>query len=63
MQKQTLSRLSEVMTAQEIAKYLNVKVQTVYRLARRREIPSYRVGGQWRFELENIKDWIEQEEK
>ena len=51
-------RVREVMTAQELADYLRVHVGTVHRLLKRGEIPSFRVGTQWRFAVEEIEGWI-----
>ena len=52
------SRISEVMTTRELAELLHVHVNSVERFARTGEIPAFRVGGQWRFELEEIERWI-----
>jgi excisionase family DNA binding protein len=39
----------EVMTLQEVSKYLAVHPMTVYRLINKKELPSFKVGGQHRF--------------
>ena len=49
----------EILTAQEVAKYLRVHPYTVKRLARAGKLPGFKVGGQWRFR----KDKIEQPTK
>ena len=51
----------QLLTAQEVATYLAVNGRTVYRLVRERRLPAFRVGGQWRFKLELIDDWIRRE--
>lgn len=38
----------------EIAALIRVDKQTVYRLRRRGEIPAYRVGGQYRFNADEV---------
>ena len=46
------------MTVQEVAKYLNVDPKTVYRLVNRGELPGFKVGGSWRFQKDDLDDWI-----
>ncbi|MGO9605164.1 MAG: helix-turn-helix domain-containing protein [Candidatus Binataceae bacterium] len=45
------------MTVIEVAEYLNVHPSTIYRLLRRKEIPAFRVGSDWRFNRESIDTW------
>ena len=47
------------MTVREVAVYLNVDEKTVYRLAKRAELPGFKVAGTWRFKQEDIDAWIE----
>ena len=44
-------------TADEIAKYLRVHPYTVKRLARAGKIPGFKVGDQWRFDVQEIEEW------
>jgi len=46
------------MTVQEVAEYLNVDPKTVYRLVNRGELPGFKVGGSWRFQKDDLDDWI-----
>jgi len=46
------------MTVRQVARYLSVNEKTVYRLARRREIPGFKVAGAWRFLQADIDAWI-----
>ena len=41
--------MKEVMTIGELAEYLQVHHQTVYKLVRENKLPFYRVGKQYRF--------------
>jgi hypothetical protein len=34
----------------------------VYRLLRRKQLPGFRVGGEWRFSLDEIHRWCGEEE-
>lgn len=52
---------SAVLTLQEVADYLQCHYTTVYLLARRGDIPSFRLarhGGGWRFLKSEIDEWI-----
>lgn len=46
-----------VLTLQQVANYLNVHRNTVYRLAQRGRIPAFKVGSDWRFNRESIDAW------
>lgn len=50
-----------LITAPELAKQLDVSESLIYRLARKGEIPSYRVGPLIRFDLEEVLEALEQE--
>ena len=47
------------MTIREVASYLKMTEKTIYKLAKERKIPAFKVGGNWRFKKETIDDWIE----
>jgi len=51
-------KADEIMTIEECAKYLKTSISTLYRLAQKRKIPSFKVSGQWRFKKELIDSWI-----
>jgi excisionase family DNA binding protein len=51
----------EVMTLQDVADYLHCHYTSAHRLARRGDIPSFRLGGlggSWRFLKSEIDQWI-----
>lgn len=48
-----------VMTSKEVAQYLNVSLPFLYKHCKNGEIPSYKVGGLWRFRRNEIKEWFE----
>jgi putative molybdopterin biosynthesis protein len=52
------AELSTVLTAQDVADILRLKVWTVNDLARRGEIPSFRVGKARRFLRSAVEDYI-----
>jgi len=49
---------SEVLTVQEVANYLRVDIRTVYRLAKRGDIPCIKIGRQWRFNRDEIRELV-----
>jgi excisionase family DNA binding protein len=55
-------RQPKLSTVQEVATYLAVNKRTVYRLLKDHRLPAYRVGGQWRFKLEVIEDWMRRQD-
>jgi excisionase family DNA binding protein len=50
----------DIMTVQEVAEYLRLNEMTIYRLARKGEIPALKVGRTWRFKKELINEWFRQ---
>jgi excisionase family DNA binding protein len=50
--------MAEVMTLEEVAKFLHVHPSTVYRLLRQRRIPAFKMGSDWRFNQESIERWV-----
>jgi excisionase family DNA binding protein len=48
----------EILTLKEIAKYLKLAEKTAYRLAAEGKLPSFKVGGSWRFSRKDIELWI-----
>jgi excisionase family DNA binding protein len=53
--------VSEIMTIEQVARYLSLHELTVRRLARDGEIPAFKVGRQWRVKRELLDRWIERE--
>lgn len=51
------------MTVREVAAYLNVDDKTVYRLAKKGELPGFKVAGTWRFRKADIDEWIDQQKR
>jgi len=53
----------KVMTVREVAAYLSVHPSTIYRLVRQNQIPAFRIGSDWRFNIEAIDRWRLQQGK
>lgn len=51
-------RRPTIMTVDELAKYLRMHKQTIYRMAIEGRLPAYRVGNRWRFKKEFIDSWL-----
>ena len=51
-----------IMTVEELAKYLKMKVVTIYKHAQLGKIPAFKVGSKWRFKKETVDKWIEKQE-
>ena len=53
-----------VLTVKDLAEYLKVHTSTIYRLLKEGKLPAFRVGSDWRFNLNEIDRWrIERENK
>lgn len=48
----------EILTIEEVAKYLRVSERTVYDWAQKGEIPAGKIGTVWRFKKSEIENWV-----
>jgi PTS system nitrogen regulatory IIA component len=48
----------DILTIEEVAKYLRVSERTVYDWAQKGEIPSGKIGTVWRFKKPDIERWV-----
>jgi excisionase family DNA binding protein len=46
-----------VLTVAELSNYLRIHRSTIYRLVRRGDLPGFRIGSDWRFNVEEIDKW------
>lgn len=51
--------MEKLMTLEEVADYLRLSNDTVYRMANTGTIPASKVGNQWRFRREDLDAWLE----
>jgi excisionase family DNA binding protein len=49
--------MQDVLTLEEVAEYLLVHPATIYRLLKEQQIPAFRMGSDWRFNLASIDLW------
>ena len=51
--------MEKLMTLEEVAEYLRLSKDTVYRMANMGKLPASKVGSQWRFRKEDVDQWLE----
>ena len=51
-----------LLTLSEAANLLQVSTRTLQRLIRNRELPAFKVGGQWRLRETQLRQWVENRE-
>jgi excisionase family DNA binding protein len=49
----------DIMTLEEVARYLKLKPQTVYKWAQEEQIPGTKLGKEWRFRKSILDEWID----
>jgi len=54
--------MSTVLTLEAVAQFLRVHPSTVYRLLRKRSIPAFKVGADWRFNQDSVERWVKERE-
>jgi excisionase family DNA binding protein len=55
--------MEKILTAKELSQFLKLSESTIYKLAYTGEIPAFKVGDSWRFELEEIQKMIRDSKK
>jgi PTS system nitrogen regulatory IIA component len=48
----------DIVTIEELVKYLRVSERTIYDWAQKGEIPAVKTGGSWRFKKDSLERWI-----
>ena len=51
--------MHDLMTLDEVAAYLRLSRDTVYRMAQTGNLPASKVGVQWRFRKADVDQWLE----
>jgi excisionase family DNA binding protein len=51
--------MNDIMTLEEVAKYLKLKPQTIYTWAQNKKIPAAKLGKEWRFKKSLIDEWFD----
>ncbi len=55
-----MRKVKEILTAKEVAEYLNIHPFTVHKYAREGKIPAFKIGTDWRFHKKYIERWIKE---
>ena len=55
--------MANIVTAKEIAHYLKLTESTIYKLASTGELPGFRIGKSWRFDMDEILKRIKDEKE
>ena len=51
------------MTVRDVAGFLAVDEKTIYRLDQQGKLPGFKVAGTWRFQLQDIQGWIDEQKR
>ena len=49
--------MAPILTVGNVAEYLRVHPSTIYRMVKKRQLPAFKVGSDWRFNRESIDRW------
>ena len=49
----------EILTLEEVARYLKMKPSTIYKWAQEGQIPGTKLGKEWRFRRKILDEWID----
>jgi excisionase family DNA binding protein len=52
-----MSTQAKVLTVNEPAEHLRVHPSTLYRLLNKQQLPAFKIGNDWRFNVEAIDRW------
>ena len=52
---------NEILTLEEVAEYLRLTPQTIYKWAQERRIPAVKLGKEWRFRRSILDRWLDEQ--
>ena len=55
--------MTKIVTAKELGEFLRLSEGTVYTLARTGEIPGFKIGDSWRFDIDEVIHLIKKRKK
>jgi excisionase family DNA binding protein len=55
------SQNHEILTLEEVAEYLRLKPQTIYKWAQEKRIPAVKLGKEWRFRKSVLDRWLDEQ--
>ena len=54
--------MGQILTTKELADYLNLTEVTIYKYLKEGKIPGHRIGKSWRFDKDQIDNFLKREE-
>ena len=48
----------KIVTIKEVSEFLKVKQSTLYSWVNQKSIPSFKLNGLWRFDMDKIEEWV-----
>jgi excisionase family DNA binding protein len=51
----------EVLTLKEVSEMLHIHPDSLYKLVKKGKIPSFKIGGDWRFRTDLLESWMAQQ--
>ena len=54
--------MGQILTLRQVADYLKVHKNTIYRLVMRNQLPAFKVGHDWRFDSDLLDRWRQDQE-
>ena len=51
----------DILTLEEVAEYLRLKPQTIYKWAQEKRIPAVKLGKEWRFRKSVLDRWLDEQ--
>lgn len=62
MNMKTADSAIKLLTLAEAATILKISKRTLHRMIQHRQIPAFKVGGQWRILESRFQEWVQDEE-
>ncbi|MBK24684.1 MAG: excisionase [Halobacteriovorax sp.] len=53
-----MTDLDRWLSVEEIANYLGVSKESIYRWLESRKMPAHKVGRQWKFKVNEVDEWV-----
>jgi excisionase family DNA binding protein len=57
------NQIKPAMTVRDLAEFLAVDEKTIYRLTQQGKLPGFKVAVNWRFQLQDIQGWIDEQKR
>lgn len=55
--------MSNIVTTKELSQYLKLSESTIYKLASQGELPGFKIGDSWRFDMDEVLKVIRKAKK